>query len=98
MSEYRFSLTGNLPYKDRIIDSVLIQENTEQIKPLFWHILRNEREKQKLERYKLQYWKGRNKFDIINRYTLLEQLWADDFLFLHTDEGAFNLLLTEIRG
>ena len=55
MSEYRFSLTGNLPCKDRIIDSVLIQENTEQIKPLFWHILRNEREKQKLERYKLQY-------------------------------------------
>ena len=53
MSEYRFSLTGYLPYKGRII--VLIQENTEQIKPLFWHILRNEREKQKLERYKLQY-------------------------------------------
>ena len=30
MPEYRFSLTGNLPYKDRIYDSVLIQENTEQ--------------------------------------------------------------------
>ena len=32
MPEYRFSLTGNLPYKGRIIDSVLIQENTEQRK------------------------------------------------------------------
>ena len=48
--EYGFSLTGNLPYKDRIYDSVFIQENTEQKNPVFWHILCNEREKQELER------------------------------------------------
>ena len=30
MREYRFSLTGFLPYKDRIYDSVFIRENTVQ--------------------------------------------------------------------
>ena len=33
MPEYEFSLTRIFPYKDRIIDYVLIQENTGKISP-----------------------------------------------------------------
>ena len=43
MPEYGFSMTRILPYKDRIVGSVLIQENTGQRKPVFWHILRSAR-------------------------------------------------------
>ena len=32
MREYKFSLTRILPYKDRILDSVLTRENTGQYK------------------------------------------------------------------
>ena len=39
MWEYGFSLTHILSYKDRIVDSFLIQENTVQWKSVFWHIL-----------------------------------------------------------
>ena len=39
--EYGFSLTFLFPYKDRIIDSVLMRENTGQGKPAFSHVLRN---------------------------------------------------------
>ena len=39
MSEYGFSLTLILPYKDRIEDSNLIRGNMGQIKSLFSHIL-----------------------------------------------------------
>ena len=42
MREYGFSLTRIHPYKDKIYDSVLIQENTGQWKPVFSHILRSE--------------------------------------------------------
>ena len=35
MPEYEFSLTHNLPYKDRILDFILIRENTSQRKPVF---------------------------------------------------------------
>ena len=35
MREYGFSRTHMLTYKDRITDSVLIQENTGQLKPTF---------------------------------------------------------------
>ena len=41
MREYGFSLTRILPYRDRIIDSVLIWENTGQWKPVFFSILWN---------------------------------------------------------
>ena len=41
MPEYGFSLTGIIPYKDRIVDFVLIWKNTCQGKPVFWHILLN---------------------------------------------------------
>ena len=39
MREYEFSLIRILPYKDRIVNSVLIRENTGQWKPAFSHIL-----------------------------------------------------------
>ena len=39
MREYGFSLTSILSYEDRIVDSVLIRENTGQRKPVFSHIL-----------------------------------------------------------
>ena len=39
-SQYGFSLIRNFPYKDRILDSVL-EENSGQRKPMFWHILRS---------------------------------------------------------
>ena len=42
MREYGFSLTHILPYRDRIVDSVLIRENTGQWKPVFSHILCSE--------------------------------------------------------
>ena len=42
MREYRFLLTRILPYKFRIIDSVLIRENTSQLKPVFSYILRSD--------------------------------------------------------
>ena len=42
MREYEFSLTHILPYKDRIVDFVLIRKNMGQWKPVFSHILCNE--------------------------------------------------------
>ena len=39
MLEYGFSLTRIFLYKNGIADSVLIQENTRQRKPVFWHVL-----------------------------------------------------------
>ena len=42
MPEYSFSLTRYFPYKDRIVDSVFIQEYTSQRKPVFTHILRSD--------------------------------------------------------
>ena len=39
MREYEFSLTHILPYKDKVVDFVLIRENTGQWKPVFSHIL-----------------------------------------------------------
>ena len=39
MWEYGFLLARNLPYNDRIYNSVLIWENTGQEKPIFSHIL-----------------------------------------------------------
>ena len=41
--EYGFSLTRILPYKDKIIDFVLILENTGQWKAVFPHILCSDR-------------------------------------------------------
>ena len=41
MSEYGFSLTRTIPYKDRIFDFVFIEKYAGQWKPVFWHILRN---------------------------------------------------------
>ena len=41
MPEYRFSLTRFFLYKDRIYDFVLIRENTDQRKLVFWHNLRS---------------------------------------------------------
>ena len=38
MREYGFSLTRILPYKDKIVDFVLIRENSGQWKPLFSYI------------------------------------------------------------
>ena len=38
----RFSLTRVFPYKDGIVDFVLMGENTGQRKPVFWHILRSQ--------------------------------------------------------
>lgn len=40
MPEDRYSLTRVFPYKDRIVNFVLIRENTSLRKPVFWHILR----------------------------------------------------------
>ena len=42
MPEYGFSLTRIFPHKDRIEDSVSLQENTSQRQPVFWYILRSE--------------------------------------------------------
>ena len=42
MREYDLSLTRILPYKDRIHDSVFMQENTGQWETVFSHILYNE--------------------------------------------------------
>ena len=39
MQEYGFSLTRILPYKDRIVNFVLIQDNAGQWKAVFLHIL-----------------------------------------------------------
>ena len=39
MWRYEFSLTRILPYKDRIVDSVIIRKNTGQWKSVFSHIL-----------------------------------------------------------
>ena len=39
MRECEFSLTRILLYKDKVVDSVLIWENTGQSKPVFSHIL-----------------------------------------------------------
>ena len=39
MSEYGFSVIHILSYKDRIVDSALIQENTEQRKNAYFHFL-----------------------------------------------------------
>ena len=39
MGEDEFSLPRIRPYKDRIVDSALIRENTGQRKPVFSHIL-----------------------------------------------------------
>ena len=36
------------PYKDRIADSVFMQEITSQRKPVFWYFLCNEKHRQKL--------------------------------------------------
>ena len=40
MREYGFSVTRILPYKDKLVDFVLIRENTGHLKPAFSHILR----------------------------------------------------------
>ena len=42
MPEYSFSLTRYFPYKDRIVDSVFIQEYKSQRKPVFSHVLRSD--------------------------------------------------------
>ena len=42
MPGYGFSQTRIFPYKDRIVDSVVIRENTGQRKPRFWHMLRGD--------------------------------------------------------
>ena len=42
MREYGFSVTRILPYKDKIVDFVLIRENTGHSKPVFLHILCSE--------------------------------------------------------
>ena len=42
MREYGLSLTRVLPYKDKILDFLLIRENTGQWKPVFLHILYSE--------------------------------------------------------
>ena len=41
MREYGFSLSCIFPYKDRILGSVAIGENTGQGKPVFLYILRS---------------------------------------------------------
>ena len=41
MPEYGIPLTIVIPYKDRDKDFVIMQENTGQRKPVFWHILHN---------------------------------------------------------
>ena len=41
MGEYEFSLTSTLPYKDSIIDSLLMRENTGQWNTIFSHIVRS---------------------------------------------------------
>ena len=42
MREYGFLLTLIFPYKERIIDSVLVRENTGQWRPVFLHNLWSE--------------------------------------------------------
>ena len=42
MPKYRFSLTHIFPYKDRIVDSVHIQEGTGQRKLTFSHTSRSD--------------------------------------------------------
>ena len=42
MPEQGFSMALYFPYKDRILDSVHIRENTDQRKPVFWCVLRTE--------------------------------------------------------
>ena len=39
MQKYWFSQTLSFPYKDRIVEIVVIRENTCQEKPVFLHIL-----------------------------------------------------------
>ena len=58
MPEYGFSLTRILPYKDRIVDSVLIREYTGQRKTVYWHIL--------YSAYWKKYWK--NYVKILGKY------------------------------
>ena len=41
MPEYGFPLTRSLPYKNRILDAVLLRENASQKYPVFWYILRS---------------------------------------------------------
>ena len=41
MSERGFCLTYIFPYKGTIVDCVFILENTNQRKPIFWHIFRS---------------------------------------------------------
>ena len=41
MRQYGFYLIRIFPYKDRIVDLVLIWEKTGHRKPVFWHILRS---------------------------------------------------------
>ena len=41
MVEYGFFLNLIFLYKNRIFDSALIPENTDERKPLHWHILRS---------------------------------------------------------
>lgn len=50
ISKYRFSVTRIFPYKDKIIDSVLIRENTGQRKLVCLYILRSELFKNKILR------------------------------------------------
>ena len=40
MSEYEFPLTLVFPCKDRLVNYVLIRENTHHRMPVFWQILR----------------------------------------------------------
>ena len=51
MREYGFSLILILPYKDRIVDSVLIRENMGQSKPVFSHIICSDKPKLEMQRY-----------------------------------------------
>ena len=44
MPQYGFSLKRILPYKHRIVESVLIQGGRGQLKPVFWQILCRKRE------------------------------------------------------
>ena len=37
MPEYEFSLIRIFPYKDKIVDPVLIEKKTGQRKTVFWH-------------------------------------------------------------
>ena len=41
MPEYWLSVSRIFPYKDRIVDYVLLREKTDQKKPVFLHILRS---------------------------------------------------------